>query len=249
MNIKNIINGIFYPRKSNKKDNNDYFVQVDDDVNVNIRFYLNSNKSDNIIFFHGNAEIADDYENFAKYYNELDINLIVCEYRGYGLSTGTPTKDNLQKDSLEIFKFIENHLSKKKHTGKIVIMGRSLGSCSAANIIFNYQDKIDGCIIESGFATEYSLLQLMQINPNDINFKLSDGFENLKKFKAYKKPLLIIHADLDDIVPMSQADLIMMECPSNDKDLYVVNGANHNNILMYANENYFIKIKSFISSL
>ena len=45
-------------------------------------------------------------------------------------------------------------------------MGRSLGSASACEIIDNYSNNIDGCIIESGFATEYSLLALMNINPD-----------------------------------------------------------------------------------
>ena len=35
----------------------------------------------------------------------------------------------------------------------------------------------------------------MNINPDDISFKLSDGFDNLKKFKGYNKQLFVIHAD------------------------------------------------------
>ena len=125
-------------------------------------------------------------------------------------------------------------------------MGRSLGSASACEIINNYGAFIDGCIIESGFATEYPLLSLMGINPKDINFSLEDGFMNLEKIKNYKKKLLIIHADLDDIVPISQAELMLLESPSIDKELYRVSGANHNNILMIAREEYFKKIQGFI---
>ena len=89
----------------------------------------------------------------------------------------------------------------------------------------------------------------MNINPDDISFQLSDGFDNLRKFKFYNKPLFVIHADLDDIVPKSQADMIMIETNASSKELFKVNGANHNNILMYARDEYFIKIKYFIDSL
>ena len=116
-------------------------------------------------------------------------------------------------------------------------------------IIDNYSNDIDGCIIESGFATEFSFLKLMQIEPTDINFKLGDGFMNLEKLKTYKKPLFIIHADLDDIIPFSQAEMILIESPSKIKNIFKVNGANHNNIIMIAREEYFIKIKSFIDSV
>ena len=124
-------------------------------------------------------------------------------------------------------------------------MGRSLGSASAFEIINQHNDKIDGCIIESGFATEYPLLALMGIDSEDINFSLEDGFMNLEKNKNYRGRLFIIHADLDDIIPFSQAELILLESPSSDKELYRVNGANHNNILMIAREEYFKKIQDF----
>ena len=124
-------------------------------------------------------------------------------------------------------------------------MGRSLGSAAAAHIIDNNSNSIDGCIIESGFATEYPLLALMGINSEDINFSLEDGFMNLEKIKNYTGRLFIIHADLDDIIPFSQAELILLESPSSDKELYRVNGANHNNILMIAREEYFKKIQDF----
>ena len=86
----------------------------------------------------------------------------------------------------------------------------------------------------------------MNINPVDVNFTLTDGFQNLKKLKNYKGKLLIIHADLDEIIPLSQAEMILLESPSENKQLYIVNGANHNNILITAREEYFKNIKEFI---
>ena len=84
------------------------------------------------------------------------------------------------------------------------------------------------------------------VNPKNIKFTLEDGFENLKKLKNFKKPLLIIHAELDDIVPFSQADLMILESGSEIKDLFKVNAAGHNNVIAIAREHYFIKIRDFI---
>ena len=128
-------------------------------------------------------------------------------------------------------------------------MGRSLGSASAANIIHNNSLDIDGCIIESGFMTEYSLLHLMNIDPESIQFELKDGFENLMKFQNYKKPLYIIHADMDDIVPISQADMLFIQSGSSKKGMFKVEGANHNNIIMMAREKYFENIRKFIDEI
>ena len=127
-------------------------------------------------------------------------------------------------------------------------MGRSLGSASASEIISKREENISKCIIESGFATEYPLLRLMNVNPEQINYSLGDGFENLSKFKKFKKPLYVIHADMDDIIPFSEAELIIKESKSVQKDLLRVSGANHNNIIMTMNKLYFQKIKDFLDS-
>ena len=247
--LEQLINSIFFPRSTSSKDQDDHLIKVEDDTSVGIRFFIKDKSYTNILFFHGNGEIAQEYTDIATFFHDFNMNLIVADYRGYGLSGGSPTKENLHNDSLIIFDYVYKYLNDNQYTNKLIVMGRSLGSASAAHIIYNREDKIDGCIIESGFVTEYCLFTLMNINPNDISFNLSDGFENLKKFKKYKKPLLIIHADLDDIVPVSQADMLLLESSSNQKDLFRVDGANHNNIIMISREHYFMKIRDFIESI
>ena len=249
MDSNQLINSIFYPRRHNNKDDKDILIKVEDNNSIAIRCFIEDKKYPTIVFFHGNAEICSDYNDIATYYNHYKINIIVSGYRGYGLSSGIPSKDNLHKDSLTVFDFIFDYLKKNNFNLNLIPMGRSLGSASVSHIIKHREKKIKGCIIESGFATEYPLLNLMNINPEDISFTLKDGFENLDKIKHYSKALLVIHADLDDIVPFRQAELIMIECKSNTKELFKVEGANHNNIIMYARDEYFKKIKSFIESL
>ena len=250
MNKEQILQSIFYPRASDSpKDNNDHLVNVDSNIHVGIRLFMKDLSAPNIIYFHANAEITKEYDGHAEYYNHFGINFIVCGYRGYCLSNGTPSKESLHLDSLIIFDYVSKYLTDNRYTGPQVIMGRSLGSAAAAHVIDSRLDKIDGCIIESGFATEIPFLNLLGINPKDINYKLEDGFENLKKFKKYNKPLLVIHSDLDDIVPISQADMIMIECPSHSKDILKVEGANHNNIIAVARDHYFSHIRDFIEKL
>ena len=148
-----------------------------------------------------------------------------------------------------IFSYVHSYLIENNYLNKKIIMGRSLGSASASEIISNQKFDIDGCIIESGFGTETPLMNIMRINPQDIGYKTKDGFENLKKISNYDGPLLIIHADQDDIIPLDEAKLIYSNSKSNQKQLWVVDNANHNNILMHAQNQYFIRIKEFIDKL
>ena len=126
-------------------------------------------------------------------------------------------------------------------------MGRSLGSASVINILSHIKHDISGCIIESGFATEYPLFNLLGYNYKSINFLLSDGFNNLSKIKKYEKPLLIIHAEDDHIIPYSEGEKLFKSSISKKKKLFKVEGANHNNIIITMQKKYFSLISNFLS--
>ena len=130
MNDKDIIlNSIFFPRPSFKdKDEKDHLVDVEKGIMVGARFFLNDKNFPNILFFHGNAELSQEYDDIAEYYRSYECNFIVADYRGYGLSSGYPNKDNLHSDSNVIFNYVKKFLKENKYNGKIIVMGRSLGS-------------------------------------------------------------------------------------------------------------------------
>ena len=103
-----IINILFHPRKSfNESTENDLLITVDDGVRVGIRTYLKDKAYPTIIHFHGNAELAEEYQFFADILHQNKINLICCDYRGYGHSNGQSLCSNLMDDSLKIFKYIK----------------------------------------------------------------------------------------------------------------------------------------------
>ena len=56
--------------------------------------------------FQRDKDSRSEYDEIAEYYHQFKLNLIVADYRGYGLSTGKPTKDNLHLDSIEILRVI-----------------------------------------------------------------------------------------------------------------------------------------------
>lgn len=247
MNKKYIIDSIFFPRKSYiKKDEKDILVTVSEGVEIGVRRFLINKNSPTIIYFHGNAELAQEYDSIARFYNDFGMNFIVSDYRGYGLSNGRPDMYNVQSDSIRIFDYIVFALDNDDFNGEIIVMGRSLGSVSVCEIISKRVDKVDKCIIESGFATEFPILELMNIKAKDISYSLSDGFENLSKLKKYKKPIYFIHSDMDHIIPISEANLMLKECSSTNKELFVVKNANHNNIINVIGDTYFKKIKKFV---
>ena len=68
---------------------------------------------------------------FLNYFQKLEFNVFVWNYRGYGLSTGTPTPSNLQSDIDLILKYLKTDLN---ISGKIGVYGRSLGGIPSSHL-------------------------------------------------------------------------------------------------------------------
>lgn len=64
--------------------------------------------------------------NVVGFYNELRCNIVMLEYRGYGLSQGSPSENGFYMDASAAMDFIltRNDLN----LGRIVVFGRSLGN-------------------------------------------------------------------------------------------------------------------------
>ncbi len=66
----------------------DHAFPVAPEVNLSSRFYLADPKGPDLLFFHGNGEIASDYDDLGPCFNRWGISLLVADYRGYGRSGG-----------------------------------------------------------------------------------------------------------------------------------------------------------------
>ncbi len=225
----------------------DVLIPVEEDVVVGARFHLAEKTSANILFFHGNGETAGDYDDLGTLYRSAGINFLPVDYRGYGRSTGTPTITAMMRDSHLIFDYVLSWLRENSYTGPFIVMGRSLGSASALELIANYKDKIDGAIIESGFAYSQTLLNLLGINMKSIGLNEEDGFRNIDKIRTFDKPTLIIHAEKDHILPFADGQSLYNASPAKEKKLLKILGANHNDIFLRGMEDYMRAIKELIA--
>ena len=217
----------------------DILIPVQEDIAIGARFHMAEKSGGNLLFFHGNGEIVADYDELGAVYNQMGINLLAVDYRGYGRSGGKPTVTAMMRDCHIIFHFVhENGFNKTILPVPILLMGRSLGSASVLELAAAYKEFIDGLIVESGFAYAGPLLTLLGIDFAALGFKEEKGFRNVDKIKNFDKPTLIIHAEFDHIIPYSDGQTLYDACPSKDKKLLKIPGANHNDIFMRGLQEY-----------
>jgi fermentation-respiration switch protein FrsA (DUF1100 family) len=227
----------------------DILITVEPGVDVGARFHMAANSGVNILFFHGNGEIVSDYDELGPVYNQMGINFLAIDYRGYGRSTGQPTVSAMMADCHVIFSFVKEWLATNNYAGPLVVMGRSLGSASVLELVQHYKNDIDGLIIESGFAHATPLLTLLGIDTEALGFKEEAGFRNIDKIRHFDKPTLIIHAELDHIIAYSEGEALYNGCAAPDKTLLKIPGANHNDIFMRGFTEYMTGVKALTIKL
>jgi len=238
-----------YPGQPAPGSAQDVLIPVADDVSVGGRFHMAHPEGPNILFFHGNGEIVADYDDLGPVYNQMGINFLPVDYRGYGRSGGRPTVAAMMQDCHTIFEFVRYWLEDSHYQGPLIVMGRSLGSASALELAWKYPEQIDALIIESGFAYVKPLLQLLGVNVAAIGFEESAGFGHTDKIGSFEKPTLIIHAEYDHIIPFSDGQALFDACPSPAKNFLKIPGANHNDIFMRGMSEYLACVKQLLEGL
>jgi alpha-beta hydrolase superfamily lysophospholipase len=248
-----ILRVLFHPRKEyvipfSTSEIRIVTVDVEPGVMIAGRFYFHAEKSPTIIFFHGNGEIARDYDEIARFYRQIGVNLLVWDYRGYGLSTGSPTAGNLLLDAKSVFsETVEICRQMSLKPDQIFVMGRSLGSAAAIEIAMQIGKDIAGLIIESGFSDTFALLARLGLYINHVNDELI-GFNNLEKIGEISIPTLFIHGDKDVLIPSNDSQQLFDNCKAESKKLVLIPGGHHNDLIYVGSKIYFDAIKDFINS-
>jgi len=255
LDIPEVLQVIFHPRPDDNpppiSDNViDYRIPVADEIELGARFHMTEDTSSaNIIFFHGNGEIVSDYDDIGPMYNEQNLSLLAVDYRGYGNSSGSPTIAAMMADSIAVLKEVKKWLSANNRTGRLIVMGRSLGSASALEVASSHADDIDALIIESGFAETLPLLASLGVDVEKTGLMESDGFHHIEKIHQVNKPTMILHAQNDQIIPISHGTVLQMECGASAKEIQIVPGTGHNNIIAVTGRMYFEVINRFINKI
>lgn len=244
-----ILSFIFYPRRDfgESRVGTTHFIEVEEGVDIGCRFYLSGKDNPSILYFHGNGETVGDYDWVSPSFTRRGINLFVADYRGYGVSDGSPTISNLVKDAHPIFKGFKEIVAQEKCRNSLFLMGRSLGSVPTLELAYHYQDEVKGLIIESGPADTFNILFSLfgfEISPS-LREKL-EAASNKAKIREVHIPTLIIHAEQDSLIPLSEGKALYQNSGAKNKELYIIPGADHNTLWLVAGEEYYQRIEEFV---
>jgi len=213
----------------------------------------------NIIFLHG---IRGNYNHFyptALKFREFGYNCLLVNLRGHGNSGGAFTTYGAKEkhDIAVAFDYVNN--VEELPTG---IWGTSLGAAIGLQTMAEY-DSYDFGIIESTFCqldevvddyfTRFTTIRsksfsswLIDNGAKYADFEDSDVSPE-ESCKSIHCPTLIVHGVKDRKMDLAYADRNFEALSSNSKELFLVQEANHQNVLTVGGEDYLDKVNTFIS--
>lgn len=235
----------FFPRIQDLE--NTYWVDCGD-VRLACYYQPKHPGAKTIVFFHGNGEIAADYIDFlVPLFDQLGCDCFVAEYRGYGMSGGTPGMARMLSDVAPIIESLH------RPPGDLVLFGRSIGSLYAVHGASLFPG-IAGLIIESGIADVLERV-LLRVRPEELGVTLEvmekevDKYFNMQeKLKKYKGPMLVMHALHDTLVDYSHGRKLCEwgAQPPHLKTLKVFENGDHNDIFAVNSKEYIRQLIIFL---
>jgi pimeloyl-ACP methyl ester carboxylesterase len=235
----------FYPWSNNF--DNPFFV-TGNGYHLGCRYLKISDRFPTIIHFHGNGESVQDYlGDFEQRIAGLGVNLLLAEYRGYGMSNGEPALAAMLEDVPLIVEACAIP------PDRIIFFGRSLGSLYALHGASLYPQAA-GLIIESGLADPLERI-LVRIEPRDVGStmdKLKNEvyrcFNQQAKITSFTGRVLIMHTRNDDMVSVSHAERLY-NWANEPKEMVLFERGDHNTILSANEVEYFAKVGNLVSQI
>jgi hypothetical protein len=146
-----------------------------------------------IFYYGGNAEEVS--LNIEEFNERIEANFVLFNYRGYGLSEGSPSEKLLKTDAQQIYDYFKHEFALNE--GQIVVMGRSIGSGVACHIAAH--NPVDKTIL----VTPYESIAAVGYDHFPeflVNMLLSDRWENRKLANRIRSPVLFLVAANDEII-------------------------------------------------
>ncbi|HDQ92545.1 MAG TPA: alpha/beta hydrolase [Synergistetes bacterium] len=201
-----------------------------------------------LLHFHGNGETVSDWTgDFVSLIGSWGYNVLLAEYRGYGMSDGTPSFGAILED---IPRIMDGAGLKPSRT---VLFGRSVGSVPAIRGVSLYPD-MAGLVLESGIADVLERL-LVRLHPSELGVKrediesaISESMDHRKALEGYRGPVLVLHAKNDSLVNINHGERLY-GWSGGKKILKTFERGDHNDILYVNAREYFSVLGGFLNSL
>jgi alpha-beta hydrolase superfamily lysophospholipase len=191
---------IFFPEKLNRnyKFNFDQpfeevYITTKDQKSLHGLLFKSDNTRGLIFYLHGNAGSVNSWGEVAKTYTDLNYDVFMIDYRGFGKSEGSISSERQFFEDVQI---AYEEMKSRYSENKIVVLGYSVGTGPAAKLASSNHPRM--LILKAPY---YSLVDMMRHTyPVIPTFILKYKFRTNEYLKNCKMPVVMFHGTLDEVI-------------------------------------------------
>jgi uncharacterized protein len=188
-----------------------------------------------VVFSHGNAGSLGHHLGFVLWLVEAGYQVFMYDYRGFGKSGGELDRRGMIEDVKGAFAYVTAR--KDVDARRLVSYGHSLGGAKSVTALSdNRVEGLRAVVIDGAFASYRAMARVVggEVGANLITDEFSP-----KDFigKISGTPLLVVHGDRDQVVPLSQGKELF-DLANEPKTLFEVKDGRHGDALARENGAY-----------
>jgi fermentation-respiration switch protein FrsA (DUF1100 family) len=240
---------IYYPDKELTRDPGDAGLDYEDVTfttadGLQLHGWFVPGESEMTLFwFHGNAgNIGHRVEHMAELHARLGLSIFIFDYRGYGRSEGSPSERGTYLDADAALAYLRSRPDVDGQ--KIVFFGHSLGSAIAVEAAVG--NSAYAVVLESPFTSIQAMAKRAYPFLPGVGALVRTRYDTLAKIKGVNAPLLVLHGDRDDTVPLDMGRELF-EAANPPKRFYAVEGAGHSDMYVVGGSAYYDDLARFLA--
>lgn len=181
-----------------------------------------------VVYFHGNAGNLAGRAEIARRWAELGLSVLLFDYRGYGLSEGSPSEAGLYRDGAAAYRHVRRE--RGVPPDRILLHGHSLGAAVAVKTAVDHPAA--GLVASAGFATVPSLASRLYgwLPGRAFEGWTRNRFDSESRIGRIDIPLLVVAGGRDEIVASEEVRRLF-RAAREPKRWVEVPGARHNDLL------------------
>jgi pimeloyl-ACP methyl ester carboxylesterase len=204
-----------------------------------------------IMYCHGNKDHLDFYwrraQLLANTKGKNNFGVLMVDYRGYGLSEGSPSEKGLYADVDAALQWLK---SKGLTNNRLVMYGFSMGSAPATLLTAEPRSMTPAkLMLEAPFASAEAMVQDASGLALPGAFVTDLKLNNAEEIKKVQQPFFWIHGIDDDFLSMAtQGELVYKNYQGTYKVAYRIPKANHESVPnTFGFQNYLQAVGDFIT--
>ncbi len=195
-----------------------------------------------VLFCHGNAGNIASRAAYARLLVQAGFDVLLFDYRGYGRSSGRPSERGTHHDARAALGALLSRPGVDR--ARTLYLGESLGAAVALALALEAPPA--GVILQSAFTSVRDMARrVLPLVPRAV---VPDAYPSLRLITELTCPLLILHGERDDLVPVEQGRALFAAATT-AKRLSVFPHAGHNDLLAVAAPEWIASIEDWSGEL